>query len=102
MRFGRIFVERAISLSSSRNRALIPGCRSVETFWRGVRNRLDRGDRFSGRVILNEVQLCLHAMLGRGGFSAYPVVFGADPVYLYMWRDGDSDPDSVQTASISG
>ena len=102
MEFGRIFVGRAIFVFSSRDRAPMPGCRGVKMFWRGVRNRLDKGDRFSGRATLNEVQFCLHAMLRRGGFSAYPVVFGADPVDLCMWQDGDSDPDPVQAAPILG
>ena len=36
--------------------------------------------------MLNEVQLCIDALVGHVGFSSCQMVFGADPVDLYMWQ----------------
>ena len=43
---------------------------------RCIKNRLRYGGRFAGRVILNEAQYCLNAMLNLGWSSAYRVAFG--------------------------
>ena len=50
---------------------------------RGIYNRLEEDDRFSGTQILAEVQWRLNALISGGGFSAYHMVFGSNPADLH-------------------
>ena len=46
--------------------------------------------------------IALISALGRGSFPPTRMFFGSDPGHLYVRRDGDSDFDLPQDASISG
>ena len=69
---------------------------------RGIYNRLIEDDRFSSGRILSEVQWCLNTMLSAGGFSAYQMVFGSNPVDSFGWDDGDEDLLFARDSSLAG
>ena len=64
---------------------------------RGNFNRIREDDRFTGRQILSEVQWRLNALISAGGFSAYQMAFGSNPM-----DDQDGDLSFAQDASLSG
>ena len=69
--------------------------------WRAVfTTSFNEGGRFVGKAILNEDQYCLHTMLNDGGYSAYQVAFGPNPVDLYSQKDYKTNLDFAQTATI--
>ena len=80
--------------------ALLLGCRYGPV--RGIHNRLAADGRFSDRVILYKVQFCSNAMLHHGGFSAYQMVPGSNPVDSYMRQDENCASNFVQDTPASG
>ena len=69
---------------------------------RGIYNRPIEDDRFSYTTILSEVQWCLNTMRSAGGFSAYQIVFGSNPVDFFGWEDGGEDLLFAQDTPQSG
>ena len=53
----------------------------------GIFNRLHEGGRAADRATSVEVQHCLDAVLKHGGFSAYQMAVGSNPVDLSFWKD---------------
>ena len=68
----------------------------------GVYNRLAAYGPFASRSISGGVQFRLNALLNLGGFSAFRVVFGSNPVDLYVRRDDDNDLELAHATPISG
>ena len=69
---------------------------------RGVYNRWVEADRFSGKQIVAEARWCLNTLVYGGGYSAYKLVFGPNPVDLFSWGDTHEDLRFAQGASLSG
>ena len=67
----------------------------------GICSRLKEDDRFSGKQILAEVHWRLNTLISCGGFSAYRVVFGSDPVDLYGREGKNGELTFAQDSSIS-
>ena len=86
MRYGRSFV-RIVELSCGFNElALIHGFWNLVIALRGAFFCLIEDDRFSIRRILSESQWRLGTMLSAGGFPAYQMVFGPNPVVFFVGR----------------
>ena len=69
---------------------------------RGIYNRL-KADRFyAASQILTEAQWCLITLVPAGGYSAYQLVFGSNPMDLFGWDDSDEDLLFARDTSISG
>ena len=59
-------------------------------------------DRFSSRAILTTAQFRWETAQSHGGFSAYRMALGLNPVDLTVRQDGDSDLQFARDTSISG
>ena len=55
---------------------------------RGINIRLLVVDRFSIRSVLGDVQYYVNTSLSHIGYSAYQMIFGANPADLRSWQDG--------------
>ena len=69
---------------------------------RGIYNRLKEDDRSSGTQTVAEAQWRLDTLISGGGFSAYRMVSGSNPVDLFGWGDRDEDLTFAQDTSLSG
>ena len=69
---------------------------------RGIYNRLVAADRFSGKQISVDVQQRLNALISGSGYSAYQLVFGSNPMYLFGWDDKGEEQLFAQNTSPFG
>ena len=63
---------------------------------RGTFNRLAADGRSSGKQVISKVQCCLNTLISGGGYSAYQLAFGSNPVGLFGWNYKDEDLLSAQ------
>ena len=59
-------------------------------------NRLAADGRSSGKQVISKVQCCLNTLISGGGYSAYQLAFGSNPVGLFEWTYEDEDLLSAQ------
>ena len=88
------------SYNSGERRPWLLELRSVPA--RGFYNRLAAGSRLSTRSILGEVRFRLKAMSSHAGLPAFQVVFGSNPVDLFLRQDDDSDSQFAYDTLIPG
>ena len=83
---------------------------------RGIYNRLKRDERFPGKQVFAKVlsshganrsscpfrQTGLNTLSSGGGFPAYQMVFGSNPVDFCWWGGKDRDLVFAQDTSFSG
>ena len=69
---------------------------------RGIDNRPIEDGRSASRQIFAITQRCLKAMISAGGFSAYQMVFGSNPVDPSRREDNDADLMFTRDASLAG
>ena len=68
---------------------------------RGICYRLREDGRFTDKATSNGIHSCVTTMLNHGGFPAYQLVLGSNPVYLHTSSDSWDDVDCEQITWIS-
>ena len=90
MKYVRACARGGTCSFSFRARVLIPGCWNAAMGRPAAFTTNHMGIAAVDKAILSGGQYCLNAMLNHGGFSAYGMPFGSDPVDLYSRQKNDA------------